>query len=268
MFTDKASTTDLAEYLALCHKFADIDTEVASAEIRAAIRQHDKKSFLAADMKNMLRLEKMWNASLKTDSPAYSVYSDPYYFCEAWLCWVKYSRRYLRDISSPKSLHGKSVIASMQRVKSVLDLGCGAGYTTASLKELFPRASVCGTNVPGSCQFKMSSFLGKRHDFKIVKSHKRVVADLIFASEYFEHFPDPVDHLIDVIETTNFKYILFANTFSSPAIGHFSDYDVNGSKMTGRKVGRVFRQTLRDYGYEKVKTALWNDRPSFWRRSK
>lgn len=268
MFTDKISPTDLSEYLQLCTRFADIDPNVALAEIRAAIRQHDKKPFRVDDMKNMLRLQTTWNASLKKQFPAYSVYSDPYYFCEAWLCWVKYSRRYLKDISSPKSLNGKSVISSMRSIKSILDLGCGAGYTTASLKEFFPRSSVYGTNVPDSSQFMMSSFLGKRHDFKIVKSHKKVKADLVFASEYFEHFPDPVNHLIDVIETTNFKFILFANTFSSPAIGHFADYDVDDRKMTGREVGRAFRQTLRDYGYVKVETVLWNDRPSFWRKVK
>ena len=76
----------------------------------------------------------------------FSVYDDTYYVCELWLCWIRYSRRYLRDISKNTSLFSRSIVSDI-RANSVLDLGCGFGYTTAALKEFFPHATVTGTEL-------------------------------------------------------------------------------------------------------------------------
>ena len=65
--------------------------------------------------------------------------------------------------------------------KTVLDLGCGFGYTTAALKEIYPRAEVIGTNLRGTSQYKVSSAIGKQRNFSVKDSIPK--ADLIFASE-------------------------------------------------------------------------------------
>jgi hypothetical protein len=119
--------TPLDEYLNLCTKFADIDIDTARRETLAAIKRHDKKPYNPGDTVEMASLEAKWYASLAIDSknPDYSVYADPYYFCETWLCWTKYSKRYLKDIQSPRSMFGKSIVESMVDVGTVLDLGCG-----------------------------------------------------------------------------------------------------------------------------------------------
>ena len=123
-----------------------------------ALRFHDKKS--ASQAKEMALIERRWYQSLKRGKPDYSVYGLPYYYIDLWVCWCRYSRRYLKEIQAPKSLFGKSIASSI-KAKSVLDLGCGFGYTTAALKQIYPRATVIGTNLKGTSQFNVSEALGK-----------------------------------------------------------------------------------------------------------
>lgn len=259
----------LNEYLQLCAKYAPIDIDVAHREISAAIKHHDKIKFNPADMEKMLALHAIWYDSLDIDpkNPDYSVYSDPYYFCETWLCWIKYSKRYLKDIQLPRSMFGKSIVESMDNVRGVLDLGCGAGYTTSELKKIFPNASVYGTNMEGSCQFAMAKYLGEKHGFRMLGNHSGIKTDLIFASEYFEHIQTPIEHLIEVLEGCAPKYLLFANTFNSKAIGHFNDYLHFGNKLSGKETSRLFSATLKVMGYGKIATQCWNNRPAFWQKS-
>ncbi len=259
----------LNKYLQLCAKFAPIDINVAHREILAAIKHHDKIKFDPADMKKMLALHAIWYNSLDVDSknPDYSVYSDPYYFCETWLCWIKYSKRYLKEIQLSRSMSDKSIVDYMNNVSSVLDLGCGAGYTTAELKKIFPKAKVYGTNFEGSSQFQIAKYLGKKHGFKIFGNHSGIKADLIFASEYFEHIQAPVEHLMEILKDCDPEYLLVANTFNSRAIGHFNEYLHFGNKLSGKETSRLFNATLNNIGYKKVITQCWNNRPAFWQKS-
>ena len=263
-----AKNNALDEYLNLCAKFCNIDIDIARKETLAAIKRHDKKPYNIGDSVEMTRMEKKWYDSLAIDSknPEYTVYADPYYFCETWLCWVKYSKRYLRDIHSPRYMFGKSIVESMVDVGSVLDLGCGAGYTTAELKRIFPNADVYGTNFEDSSQYAMSSYIGDGNGFKMRDSHRGIKADLIFASEYFEHIQAPIEHLFEVLTDCEPKYLLFANTFNSNAIGHFNVYLLAGNAISRNEVSREFSAKLTAHGYEQVPTRCWNNRPAFWRR--
>ena len=147
------------------------------------------------------------------------------------------------------------------------DLGCGFGYTSAGLSEIFPETSVVGTNLPNLIQTKVARRVGNRFGFKIARSYKGFQADLVFASEYFEHFPRPVERLIDVIEKVQPTYWLVANSFGTEAIGHFKNYIHEDTTYDGRQISRLFNKTLRDYGYEKIKTKCWNNRPAYWKRN-
>ena len=89
---------------------------------------------------------------------------------------------------------------------------------------------------------------------------------MFFASEYFEHFDRPIEHLIDVIEQGSPTYMLIANTFNGRAIGHFNQYKDGTEVYDGKQMGRLFAKTLRKYGYKTVNTACWNNRPAFWQR--
>jgi cyclopropane fatty-acyl-phospholipid synthase-like methyltransferase len=86
------------------------------------------------------------------------------------------------------------------RVNSIADLGCGIGYTTATLKEVF-NCRVTGTNIRDTKQYKVCEVLRKKVDFDLTDNIEEIGnVDLVFASEYFEHFEKPVEHLKYVIE--------------------------------------------------------------------
>jgi hypothetical protein len=98
-------------------------------------------------------------------------------------------------------------------------------------------------------------------------SERPVPADLVFASEYFEHFEEPIAHLVEVVELTRPRALLIANAFSAKSIGHFDEYVVDGRRVSGDVVGRRFNDTLRRIGYSKIETRLWNNRPAYWKRA-
>jgi SAM-dependent methyltransferase len=211
-------------------------------------------------------LETRWYESLMTGTPDYSVYDADYYLAELWACWVIYSRRYLREMEKTTSLSPVGVLGDINP-SVIVDVGCGFGYTTASLKQLFPHAKVYGTNLPNTLQYRVASRMAEMYDFTLVPDVSFVPeqADLVFASEYFEHFPEPIAHLESIIAAIKPKSWLIANAFTARAIGHFTSYSVNGAPTSGKMTSTAFANTLKNHGYVKVKTKLWNNRPSYWK---
>jgi len=274
MITDKISKNDLYEFLKSINEFRNIDiNKIFEITIRH-INCSRQNKYQDCEEQEFQDLQNRWYNSLKTAIPDYSVYDDDLYFADIWACWVIYSRKYLLGIKSEKSLatkddHGnwynfKSIVNYVGNIKTVADLGCGFGYTTIGLKEIFPYSAVYGTNLK-NIQFSVAEKLSKKYDFNIVESINEIPsADLVFASEYFEHIPDPINHLHDVIKQLNPKYFLIANSFGADAIGHFNIYTYNNMPFHSSKIGRMFNDVLRYNGYEKVFTKLWNNRPSFW----
>jgi hypothetical protein len=214
-------------------------------------------------------LEKKWYKSLgKNKEPDYSVYADNYYLSELFACWIIYSRQYLLNMASEKSLPAKGgIFKDIGRINNVVDLGCGIGFTTAALSEMFPNANIIGTNIKGIPQTKIALTLSQQYNFGISYNVDNIDApiDILFASEYFEHIQNPIDHLFRVITRLNPRVVLIANSFSANAIGHFNEYCVAGEWVDNKRMGRIFNSEMRLHGYEKVKTKLWNDRPSYWR---
>jgi SAM-dependent methyltransferase len=256
----------VVEYLAACKKYTGESVDRMRVVIADYIKHHQGKQLSDSDsIQPLLDLEKKWYKSLGSARPDYSVYADPYYFVEVWACWVTYSRKYLRNICSSGSLGSGSIKDDLCPVNSIMDLGCGPGYTTLALKQIFPDADVYGSNIRGTSQFKMAAALGKCNNFHIVGTYKNHSVDLVFASEYFEHIQNPVSHLIDVLKSCEPKYLLIANTFTSPAIGHFYSYTHDGGWYTGKQISSMFNEALKYYGYRKIKTGCWNGRPAYWK---
>jgi SAM-dependent methyltransferase len=274
MYIDKITKQDLKEYISFCCEYnSKIDPDLAYINTVTYFKQHSGKKVNSNDMQEINRLFDQWYKSLEKNSqePDYSVYADPYYMFEVWLSWVNYSRRYLKDIQKPKSLFGTSIADDMRNdgLNSILDLGCGFGYTTASLKEIFPDCSVYGTNFEDSLQFKMSKDIGISNDFTMLPDHKSITEiDLIFASEYFEHIINPIEHVEDIIDTCNPKYFLIASTFNQPAIGHFNQYNHGNFIFDGKTTSSKFNNYLRSRGYESIETGCWNNRPNYWKKKK
>ena len=207
-------------------------------------------------------LEKIWYKSLDRGIPDYSVYNTDIYISDLWACWIMYSRKYLREIRKPKN----NIIDNKISYKKIVDLGCGFGYTTIALKQMFPDAEVIGTNIKGTTQIDVARSLGVDYNFKIVSDYKKIGngVDLIFASEYFEHFPEPVKHLEDIICSTQAKYFLFANSFGTKSVGHFNEYIIKDRIVGGRSASTLFNKVLKINGYTNIKTQMWNNKPSYW----
>lgn len=263
---DKVGEKFLREYLEKCSIYVKIDIDVAIELTKQFIKKHRGENVPYEKIKHMVDLENKWYDSIKQNTPDYSVYADPYYFCEVWLCWVNYSRRYLKEINNSKSLFTKSIVQDMNSVKTVIDLGCGFGYTTIGLKEIFPSAKVYGTNIKDTPQYNIAKSFEKETGIIIIDDYANIETDLIFASEYFEHFEKPIEHLTHVLKNTKCKHMLIANTFNGKAIGHFDSYIHLNKYYDGKTISKMFNNTLRQYGYEKIETNCWNNRPNYWKK--
>lgn len=253
---------DFSAFLALCRE-ARVDDELV-ARVAPALIDHYRQS---REAREMAELEARWYASLDGE-PDWSVYADDLYVADLWACWMVYSRKYLRSLQNDVIVDGGgSIFSDLSDLTVIADLGCGIGYTTASLKIMWPEATVIGTNLPDIRQTMIAQAVGAQYGFTVVSDLEDIgQADLVFASEYFEHFQRPVDHLRDVLRVLQPRALVVANTFGAKSTGHFDRYEIDGEVKDGRGTSSLFARTLRDAGYRKVATKLWNSRPGYWRR--
>lgn len=217
-----------------------------------------------------------WYVSLSSGTPDYSVYGEDEYIAELWACWKVYSRTHLLNIQKPTSLITDSITNKHQSDKLIADLGCGFAYTTASFTQIFPNARVVGTNLDGTLQMDVAKTMAIDYGFTMFGDPSEIgeQADLVFASEYFEHFDRPLEHLDYVVSTINPRAMLIANAFGPIAIGHFRNYEVKMNEIIGyelieaKKTSKLFNERMKFHGYQKVKTKLWNNRPAYWEKTK
>ena len=151
-----------------------------------------------------------------------------------------------------------------------MDVGCGFGGSTAALKQLFPGVPVFGTNRPGITQTRVASRYGEAFGFTVVENGDPDVTPgrvLVFASEYFEHFYNPVAHLNFLSAWMRPDWWVIASTFNSRSIGHFPAYRHNSEVVPGRAIGRRFNGQLRADGFRALKLGFWNNRPAVWERT-
>lgn len=267
---DVGPTEGLKQFRALleAEDVGDVDVIARTAEVLIVFYGSNEtvRSALRGELKELLALERRWYASLAAGQPDFDVYSEVPYLSDTWACWMTYSRRYLREVETPTRYPPLGISGAVGTPQTVLDLGCGFGYSTLALKQMFPDARVVGTNVAGTPQTRIANRLGAEHGFEVVDSPNVLdEADLVFASEYFEHWQRPVDHLHDVLALKP-SALLVANTFGPHSIGHFDAYEVGGATVDPKRAARCFASALVDAGYEKVKTGVWNNRPTYWRK--
>jgi len=263
------SKKDLFDYLTMVDGVKHIDIEHTYKIALASIRYYNGDHAMREHLQAGQELERQWYESLEQGKPDYSVYDNEFYVADLWACWIVYSRKYLKAMENSKNMRqGVSISAQLRNAECVVDLGNGFGYTSAALKQMFPWAKVYGTNLEDTFQYQVSSLVGKQYNFQVVPSSTMVPqnADLVFASEYFEHIERPVEHLNDVIQEIEPKAFIIANAFGAISIGHFHLYYHGQKTIPGDKISRLFNQCLRDHGYKKIETKLWNNRPSYWRR--
>lgn len=247
---------------------AQLVYDVASA-MRAFESETARHNAAATELSQ--RLETRWYASLEAGGePDWGVYVEDEYLAEAWYCWSKYSRNYVRHIRKEGAMPNGKKLVDVLRPRRVADLGCGIGYSTAGLKELWPHAQVTGTNIGTSKQVQFVKRLAAEYKFKVETRGLQHVGpvDLVFASEYFEHFHAPLQHLAEVLEHLQPRAMLIANAFTNRSTGHFPTYEIDGELVPGKGASKRFNDQLRSQGFTKVPFKVWNSRPSLWVRGK
>lgn len=218
---------------------------------------------------NLKALFDRWYKSLNTGNVDYSVYVEDDYLNEIFDCWRKYSRKYLMSLR--KYINSDNCDINIEDINNVLDLGCGLGYTTICLYDIFKTAKkIYGTNFKDSIQFKVDNIVCNnfKDRINIIDENNTLSlesVDLVFASEFFEHLDKPIDLLSNLINTYHPKYLIIANTFTQPAIGHFNSYYFNNIEYTGSEISKLFNNTLRSNNYYKLNTGFWNNRPTIWK---
>lgn len=254
------------DFLRECQAQRSIDVELVYRVAMTTLKYLKATAKVRAQLRPNQELESRWYAGLDAGQPDWGVYDTDLYLADLWACWVVYSRQRMIAVQQPGSLPPVGVLRDIGPVERVADLGCGFGYTTSAWKELYPYADVVGTNLDG-IQMRLAQARSARFGFRLVTDVSGVGApvDLVFASEYFEHFPRPVDHLTEVLDALTPKALLIANAFGTRSIGHFHEYGVGGEMLDGKTTSRRFNSELRQRGYVKVKTKLWNARPSYWK---
>jgi SAM-dependent methyltransferase len=265
VITDQAP---LEEFLGVCAA-EGVDAELVGRIANLTITHLKGTEMSREDTLATQELERLWYASLDRKVPDFSIYEHDAYLGELWACWRVYSRAHLKNLQKPTSLpSGHSIVEDLGRVRSVADLGCGFGYTTAAWREIFPDAAVFGTNLADTVQMRLAQRIGKQRGFKMTASLEKISpkpVDLVFASEYFEHIPEPLTHLDEVLTTLKPRALLIANSFGAQAVGHFRHYWVAEQWVDAATTSRKFNSMLRFAGYEKVETKLWNSRPTYWK---
>ena len=250
--------------LSLLDNFADNYSKIFPQFNKEIIKEFIKKE--RNQNSNYLKnLQKEW---YKKNCKDFSGYDDDWYFAEVWICFIEYSRRYLKDMIKPNSIgvyQTHSFLEISDDIKSVLDLGCGIGFTTAILSNMYPKAKITATNLKDTKQWKFCKHIEGQYNFKLIDDLKKIETnqDLIFASEYFEHIERPIEHLKEVLNL-NPKFLVLANAFNTKAHGHFEKYKHNETEIDQKDISKIFNNCLKENNYIKIKTKYWNNRPNIW----
>jgi SAM-dependent methyltransferase len=257
----------LIDFINMHSSLFKINKNEASAHIAHMLKFSKNDNY---KYKNQEDLQKQWYAGLEKSSPDYTVYNDQYYFAELWACWIIYSRKYLRTLVSETSMPKCSIFNYISKqTDTILDLGCGIGYTTAALSEIFKNKIVIGTNIKDTEQWIFCKKMAKQYNFKLKSDPFKIKnnVDFIFASEYFEHIYEIGDHLQRLIDTLSPKYMLIANSFDTRAVGHFTKYKFKNIIIDQKGATIYFNKMMNHNGYVKIKTKAWNQRPTLWERN-
>ena len=218
----------------------------------------------------------LWDQVVARERDVNEVYRAPSYLSDAWASWAGYTRTRLREAFGARFVEG-GLLNAVPDPEVIVDLGNGLGLSTRSLSEAYPEALVAGTNFEGSVQSAIANAhsMGRFGQFgDAIEAEVWISdngfnrADIVVAMEYFEHFERPLQHLHGILTALNPLVLLVANSFKLGAVGHWPAYFIEGRGIvTPRQAGTAFWNALRDYGYERRESEVWNNRPAFWVKS-
>lgn len=122
-------------------------------------------------------------------------------------------------------------------------------------------AEVIITNVGDSPQLEFAKWLAKRLN---VESQIHVEAKPVrgmptVMSEYLEHFQKPLFEFDVVATSSGGKIVATANSFCTPAYGHFSTLIIDGNTYSDRRsANKAFREGLKKRGFSLQEIKMFN----------
>ena len=203
-----------------------------------------------------------WYASGQTDFSIYaeekSLLACASYTVKQSLVHVERPTSYLRD-------HKFRV-----PVDDVVDHGCGLGLTTLRLGELYPRATITGTNVPG-VQMSFNRFLLKRFTPENVRFiDEKTLGRYEFGQTYLitlevlEHFKKPLVELRSLISLLHPVMFVESSTFTVRCTGHFNEYDFDGDLLKNKGASVRLNKKIVSLGYLRQPRIPFQYRPRIW----
>ena len=254
LILSKVRKEDFLEMLHLAKSYKDIDVD----SLYKAYCEHNS---------NLPSLYERWEDSVKRGNPDFSVYGDDAYLNESFTCWKLYAREYIKSIKS--YLTKSDCEIDVDEIHTIVDLGCGCGYSVVALKSVFPNARVIGTNLKGTLQFELDKRMCEDVEGCSIVDESETLGlgsvDFVFASEFFEHLDNPTSLLENLIKVYNPRYFVIANTFTKMSLGHFEKYHWDDSIFEGRVVTYLFNDYLRSKNYKSLNTGFFNNRPRVWK---
>jgi hypothetical protein len=160
-----------------------------------------------------------------------------------------------------------------KKIKTIVDVGAGIGLSTMLLADLFPETKVYYNNIFPSLQH---SFFETYKDKRVIFSENQTESitekemmqhgpfDMLFASEYFEHFEEPMKQTHFLLDQVGFKYLVVNNSFNVKAYGHFNEYEGDDS-LTPKEMSRLWLRNAR-CEYNELKVKCWNGRPKIFEK--
>jgi len=218
----------------------------------------DKKSSLAFEEKE---LDNWWYDNYGD----FSRYASWHYLYAGLNCFDNYSKQC--------TFYAKQYLGD-RKIKSIVDVGAGIGLSTMLLADLFPEAKVYYNNIRPSLQ--VDFFEAHKHylqrnldDYQpeFVTSDwlaQHGPFDMLFASEYFEHFEEPMKQTEFLLNQVGFKYLVVNNSFNVKAYGHFKEFKCNETVASKRMSKMWLKEVRKDYNELDVK--CWNGRPKMFEK--
>ena len=181
---ERRPTELLEEFLKDYSELFNVSIEESKEKIKSVLRFY----LTGSEESTSFDIQNYWYKSLESGMADYSCYTDKNYYIDIWCCFKLYSRKYLRIIDSKGTLTpyflNHSIVKLLENSSSkIIDMGCGLGYSTAALAELFPWSDVYGFNIEGTEQYQFCNFLSEKYKFKLTGSYENIGDfDLVFAS--------------------------------------------------------------------------------------
>ena len=225
---------------------------------------NDKKTSMAFEEKE---LDNWWYDNYKD----FSRYKSYHYLYAGLNCFDRFSK--------PCAIYAKQYLGD-RKIKSIVDVGAGIGLSTMLLADLFPEAVVYYNNITPSVQadfFKNHKGYGRGEwgaptigtiTEKEMMQHGPF--DMLFASEYFEHFEDPMKQTDFLLNQVGFKHLVINNSFNVKAYGHFNEFKHNKildmyEVLQPKQMSKMWLKAVRQDYYE-LDVKCWNGRPKIFEK--